>query len=191
VQAVTPYDVVVAIWFGLLAVWLIAAMTAKRTARRAFGVARVGQLVILITAWYLLFRSRPEFSRLNDRFMPDLPAVAWTGAALAAAGAAFALWARFTIGRNWSGTITVKQDHELMTRGPYAVVRHPIYSGLLLTLMGTALVAGEWRGIAAVILAFAGWFWKSRIEERVMTEQFGAAYEDYQRRVKRLIPFVL
>jgi protein-S-isoprenylcysteine O-methyltransferase Ste14 len=182
--------VVSAVWIGLLVFWLIAAVTAKQTARRQSGPARLGHLVLLLVGWHLLTHRRPELEWLNDRFVPDMPVVAWAGVALALAGAAFAVWARLTIGRNWSGTITVKKDHELMTRGPYAIVRHPIYSGLLLTLAGTALVVGEWRAIVALGLAFAGWRWKSLMEERVMTEQFGPAYEDYKRRVKALIPFV-
>ena len=76
-------------------------------------------------------------------------------------------------------------------RGPYAIVRHPIYSGLLLTIAGTAIVVGEWRGLVAVGLALVAWRWKSLIEERVMTEQFGSAYESYKSRVKAIIPFVL
>ena len=187
----SPSAIVAAIWIGLLAVWLLAAVTAKPAARREFGPARLGQLAILVAAWCLLYRPRPEFGPLNERFVADLPVVGGIGVVLALAGAAFAVWARLTIGRNWSGTITVKADHELQTSGPYAIVRHPIYSGLLFTLLGTAVVIGEWRGLAALALAFVGWRWKSLIEERVMTEQFGKAYADYKRRVKALIPFVL
>jgi len=190
-MSLTPWSTVGAIWTTLLIVWVLGALTAKRAVRREFGPARLAQLVVLASAWALLSRPSAEFGALNHRFVPDVWAVGWVGVALAIGGAVFALWARFTIGSNWSGTITVKTDHELQTRGPYAVVRHPIYSGLLLALLGTALVVGEWRAIVALALAFVGWRWKSLIEERVMTEQFGGAYEDYKRRVKALIPFVL
>ena len=187
----SPSTIVGTVWTVLLVVWVLAAITAKRAVRREFGPARLAQLIVLASAWALLSRSSSEFGALNHRFVPDVPAVGWIGVALVLAGAAFAIWARFTIGSNWSGTITVKTDHELQTSGPYAIVRHPIYSGLLLTLLGTALVVGEWRAVAALALAFVGWRWKSLIEERVMTEQFGDAYEDYKRRVKALIPFVV
>ncbi|HKW01158.1 MAG TPA: isoprenylcysteine carboxylmethyltransferase family protein [Vicinamibacterales bacterium] len=187
----TPWSIIGSIWTMLLVVWVVAAVTTKRTVRRESGPARLAQLGLNVTAWMLMTNRVRAHSVLDARFVPDTPQVAWIGVALALAGAAFALWARFTIGRNWSGTITLKSEHELITRGPYSIVRHPIYTGLLLTLLGTALVVGEWRGLAAVALAFIGWKWKSLIEERVMVGQFGPAYETYRQRVKALIPFVL
>lgn len=188
---ITPSWTVGAVWTVLLVVWVLAAVTTKRTVRRESGPARLAQLGINLTAWLLMTNRVRVRGVLDERFVPDTPAVAWAGVAVALAGAIFALWARFTIGRNWSGTITLKSEHELITRGPYAIVRHPIYTGLLVALLGTALVVGEWRGLIAVALAFIGWRWKSLIEERVMVEQFGPAYVDYRRRVKALIPFVL
>jgi protein-S-isoprenylcysteine O-methyltransferase Ste14 len=110
---------------------------------------------------------------------------------LTLAGLLVAVWARVHIGRNWSGTITVKEDHDLITSGPYSLVRHPIYTGLLLALSAFALARGEWRGVIAVALAFWAFWRKLRIEERWMREQFGVAYEEYSRRVSALIPFVL
>jgi protein-S-isoprenylcysteine O-methyltransferase Ste14 len=187
----TPWSLVGAIWTILLVVWLAGALTSKRTVRREAGPARFAQLVINLTAWLLLTNRLAAGSPLDARFVPDRPDVSAIGVALTLVGAVFALWARFTIGRNWSGTITLKSEHELMTRGPYAIVRHPIYTGLLTALLGTAVVLGEWRGLAAVALAFVGWRWKSLIEERLMVEQFGAAYTDYRNRVKALIPYVL
>ena len=187
----TASSVVAAIWIGLFIFWLIAAAFAKQTVRRQSGPERLAQLGLNVAAWYLLTHRLAASPQLNGRFVPDGPATGSIGVAIACAGAAFTVWARLTIGRNWSGTITVKQDHELMTGGPYAIVRHPIYAGLLLTLLGTAVVVGEWRALAALGLAFAAWRWKSLIEERLMTEQFGDAYRDYRRRVKGLIPFVL
>jgi protein-S-isoprenylcysteine O-methyltransferase Ste14 len=103
----------------------------------------------------------------------------------------FAAWARVTLGRNWSATITVKQDHDLITSGPYRFVRHPIYTGLLLGLAGIAVARGEWRGVLGVVLAFGAFWRKLRIEERWMREQFGGAYDEYSRRVAALIPRIL
>ena len=191
-MTITALNVVIGIWLALLAVWIVGAMTAKRTVRREVGPARLGQLALNLTTWMLMTWHRgPAHSVLNARAVPDTFAVHAIGLALTLGGAAFTLWARATIGRNWSGNITVKTDHQLMTRGPYAIVRHPIYSGLLLTLVGTAVVVGEYRSFAAVGFALAGWKWKSLTEERVMTEQFGDVYRDYQRRVKALVPFVV
>ena len=86
--------------------------------------------------------------------------------------------------------MTIKVDHELVTSGPYRMVRHPIYTGLLLAFLGTAIARGEWRGLLAVALALWAFWRKSRVEERLMREQFGGAYEEYSQRVAALIPFV-
>ena len=101
-----------------------------------------------------------------------------------------AIWARFVLGRNWSGTVTVKQDHELVRSGPYALVRHPIYSGLLLAFLGTAVARGDLAALLGVALAAATLHFKTATEESFMTEQFGAGYMEYKREVKSLIPFV-
>jgi len=87
--------------------------------------------------------------------------------------------------------VTIKQDHELVTSGPYAFVRHPIYTGLLLAIGGSAIALGEWRGVVALVLAAAALWMKLRVEERWMREQFGAAYTAYAARVAALVPFVL
>lgn len=187
----TPTNFVVGLWLVLFAVWIVAALGAKRTVRREFGLPRFGQLVLNVTTWMLMTGRVLDGTVWSERAIPDTWAIGVFGSALALAGAVFTLWARFTIGRNWSGNITVKADHELMTGGPYAIVRHPIYFGLLLTLAGTAFVVGEYRSFLAVAVALVAWKWKSSIEERVMTEHFGDAYRDYQRRTKGLIPFVL
>jgi protein-S-isoprenylcysteine O-methyltransferase Ste14 len=87
--------------------------------------------------------------------------------------------------------VTVKEDHELIRRGPYALVRHPIYTGLLVGFIGTALVRGEWRGVLAVLMVFAALWRKLRLEERWMSETFGDQYRDYRQHTAALIPFLL
>ena len=95
------------------------------------------------------------------------------------------------LGANWSALVTIKQDHQIIRRGPYALVRHPIYSGGLLALFGTAIAFGELRGLAGFALVFIAWWLKSRLEESFLESQFGASYTQYKREVKGLIPFVL
>ena len=100
------------------------------------------------------------------------------------------MWARFALGRNWSGTVTVKHDHELVRSGPYAIVRHPIYSGFLLGLLGTVIVRGSLGallGLGVIVLVLR---LKSLTEESFMLEQFGSQYTAYQRDVKALVPFL-
>jgi protein-S-isoprenylcysteine O-methyltransferase len=183
-------------WCAVGIVWLIAALATKRTARHEAVGSRVLHIVIMAAAIVLFVSSLPFGARLPMgplawRFVPDSPAIAWTGLALTVAGCAFAIWARLLLGGNWSSSVTVKQDHQLIRRGPYTIVRHPIYSGFLLGMLGTALALGQWRGIAGLALAGIGWRMKSRVEEAFMVGQFGAAYIEYQRQVKALIPFVL
>jgi protein-S-isoprenylcysteine O-methyltransferase Ste14 len=115
----------------------------------------------------------------------------WVGAALTAAGLLFTVWARVHLGTNWSGTVTLKRGHELITSGPYAFVRHPIYTGLLLAFLGSALARDEWRGVLALALVALALWRKLRNEERWMREQFGDAYSAYSKRVAALVPRVL
>lgn len=104
---------------------------------------------------------------------------------------AFACWARVTLGRNWSATVQVKQDHELVVVGPYRRVRHPIYTGMLLGVLGTILAIGALPGLLVLALVGGGFWIKLRHEEAWMRQQFGAAYVDYMRRTRALIPGVL
>ena len=128
---------------------------------------------------------------LGTRMYAGSDAAAVLGALLTMLGVAFACWARYVLGRNWSSVVQVKEDHELIQSGPYRWVRHPIYTGLLLAFFGTAMAIGEWRGaICVVIVAVSFWF-KLKLEERWMRENFGAAYERYMQRTKALIPGVL
>ena len=177
-------------WAIVGIVWLAAALVSKRAVRRQSVSSRIVHVAIMVPGFGLLFSDRLAVGPLAWRFVPAWPSVAWTGLALSVAGCAFAIWARLCLGRNWSGTVTVKENHELMRTGPYAIVRHPIYSGGLLGLLGAALVVGEIRGLLGVALVLLGWGMKLRIEEAFMIEQFGAEYTRYQREVRALIPFV-
>lgn len=105
-------------------------------------------------------------------------------------GVAFAIWARVFLGGNWSSAVTIKADHELVRNGPYALVRHPIYSGTLLALLGTSIVFHAMRGLLAFGVAFLALRIKSRREEVFMMQEFGAEYVGYMKTVKALIPFV-
>jgi protein-S-isoprenylcysteine O-methyltransferase Ste14 len=118
-----------------------------------------------------------------------LPALGWTAAVMTAAGIGVAIWARVFIGSNWSPRPAVKEHHELVTTGPYAYVRHPIYTGMLLATLGTALT-GTVFGIGA--FAFASFVFLTRIgrEEKIMLELFPNEYPAYQTRTKRLVPFL-
>ncbi|PYV65700.1 MAG: hypothetical protein DMG95_01005 [Acidobacteria bacterium] len=111
-----------------------------------------------------------------------------TAILLTAAGIALAIWARFYIGQNWSGTVTIKVGHTLIRTGPYRWVRHPIYSGILLAMIGTALARGKPIGVLAIVLFWFGFWFKSRLEEQFMRKTFGQEYDEYARSTGALVP---
>ena len=174
--------------FGL--VWLVSAFTNKRTARKQPIGTLIVHVCVLGLAFDLLFSSLFRRGFLRSPFLPDTAAVVWIGTVLTIAGIAFAIWARFHIGRNWSGFVTLKEGHSLVRTGPYALVRHPIYTGLLLAVLGTAIVHREIGALIAFALLVVEWKRKSLLEERFMIDQFGAGYLEYRREVKGLIPFI-
>ena len=183
-------DVYVALWLIFLAVWIPAAATTKRSVRRDSSTSRfVYGLLVPLGAFLVIQPGR--FGPLNIRLLPDSRAVNLCGLTITAAGLGFAIWARFTLGRNWSGTVTVKAGHELIRNGPYRFVRHPIYSGILAGLLGTSIGEGTLPSLTGMAIAFCGFRMKWRMEERFMLEQFGAQYAQYRREVKAVIPGLL
>jgi protein-S-isoprenylcysteine O-methyltransferase Ste14 len=177
-------------WGGWLAVWIAMARGVKEAAQSETAVSRLSHVGPLFIAAYLL-AVRVPLPLLNTRFVPLAIWPAALGAALTFAGLAFSLWARFTIAANWSSDVQLKRDHELIVEGPYRWVRHPIYTGVLLMFVGTALAVGEWRGMLAAVIAAASFWRKLRLEESFMRRQFGEAYARYAARVPALIPFVV
>jgi protein-S-isoprenylcysteine O-methyltransferase Ste14 len=176
------------LWFAWVAYWWIAARSAKPTERRESPGSRLLHIVPLTLAAWLLWAQHAPGPWLNQRLLPWAPWEFWVGALLTALGLLFTVWARVHLGRNWSGTVTIKQDHELVDTGPYALVRHPIYTGLLVAFIGSALPRGDWRGMVAVLIAWAALWRKLKLEERWMAERFGERYDAYRQRVPALIP---
>lgn len=169
--------------------WMIAARNVKAAHRREGGIVRVldAALFLLVAALLAAPGLLPEF--LRARFIAPYPALGALGATLTVAGVAFAIWARLHLGREWSGTVTVKDAHALIRSGPYAMLRHPIYSGVLLALLGTALAFGEWRALAAFLLFLVAVLRRIVAEEAFMREAF-PGYDQYRRASWALIPFV-
>jgi protein-S-isoprenylcysteine O-methyltransferase Ste14 len=179
------------LWIAWAVYWFIAARSVKQDRRQESPLSRAAHIVPLGIAAWLLWAPMLPGHFLEGRFLPDTPATYGIGVAIVAAGLGFAIWARNVLGRNWSGVVTVKEDHELILNGPYRYVRHPIYTGLLLAFAGSAIARGEWRGVLAFAIAFAALWRKLRVEERWMVETFGDAYLRYRAEVRALIPFVL
>ncbi len=177
-------------WALLLLVWPVASFSSKRNARTHPAGSRVQQIVLVTLAFFLLFDPQFQVGPLAWRFVPAAPLSWISGVALTVAGIVICFWARFFLGNNWSANVTVKQDHELVRSGPYAIVRHPIYCGLLLAMFGTAVHSGHCAGLLGVLMALFSWKWKSVQEEAFMQDQFGEHYTVYRRQVKALIPFI-
>ena len=178
------------LWTILWIVWMLAWLRTKRTQERASFGSRFLYGIPVVLAFFLLFNDNIRYGWFELRVLPKSTILQATAVALTAAGVAFAIWARFYIGQNWSSAVSVKVDHQLIRTGPYAWVRHPIYSGFLLAMVGTAIARREPRGILAFALLWFGLWIKSRMEERFMLKTFGAEYEDYSRSTGALIPKV-
>jgi protein-S-isoprenylcysteine O-methyltransferase Ste14 len=142
------------LWMGFFVVWVAWALKTKPTASRESASSRLSYTILTVAAYYLMFAGDiPHGFFRSAIFTPT----GWSdalGIAITVAGIAFAFWARIYLGRNWSGAVTVKVDHQLIRTGPYRWVRHPIYTGLITAMMGTAIVLDQVRGLIAVVLAY-------------------------------------
>jgi protein-S-isoprenylcysteine O-methyltransferase Ste14 len=184
-------NIISACWGVFLVVWLLAAIFSKRAVYRESGAQRLRYMLPIAIGCYLLFRGYRLPYPLSVRIIPHTDAVLVVSSILCICGVTFCFWARAVLGRNWSGSVTVKENHELIVRGPYRLVRHPIYTGLLTMVMATAIQQGHIGGILGLILIFVSLWIKSSHEEEVMRKQFPEQYPAYRQRVKRIIPFVL
>jgi protein-S-isoprenylcysteine O-methyltransferase Ste14 len=177
-------------WFAYVGYWWLKSTNVKSDERSEPARSRVLRLVLLFCVLALLCVPIP-LSILNRRFLPARVAGFWGGAAVTALGLLFSVWGRRHLGTNWSQAVTVKRDHELITTGPYAFVRHPIYTGLLLGILGSAIAVGEWRGLLAMVFGIAALWPKLRLEEKWLRAEFGESYEAYSRKVSALLPHVI
>lgn len=184
-------DIIPACWIVFCIIWLLAAAFTKRSTYRESGSRRLRYLILLVLAFLLLTKRHRLPYPFDVRIISAAEPVQWMGGVLCIAGLVFCVWARASLGRNWSGIITLKEGHELIERGPYRLVRHPIYTGLLAMFLATAIAYGHLGGIVAVMLAFASFWIKLGEEEKLMRQQFPDQYRSYEQRVKRIIPFVL
>jgi protein-S-isoprenylcysteine O-methyltransferase Ste14 len=178
------------LWWGWALYWMVAAVGNKATQRREPLASRLVHGLPLALGAALLAWPARRWSALAWRLWPPSSTAYWIGVALVIAGLAFAIWARVHLGRNWSGTVTVKQGHELIRSGPYGYVRHPIYTGLITALLGTTVASGTVHaviGLAIIVLAFVR---ISRSEEDFMRETFPGEYPRYRAEVPALIPFM-
>jgi protein-S-isoprenylcysteine O-methyltransferase Ste14 len=176
-------------WVAWVVYWVIMAFTTKRAVERSgfFGYRLVAGILIvgLVAAGRLVHVSS------HSQLWQTTLALGVVSDCIVVAGAAFTVWARITLGRNWSAEVTFKQDHELIESGPYALARHPIYTGLIVMALGTAINYGRVIGFGLLVSLCGGLWWKARQEERIMSRHFPDAYAEYKTRVRAIIPFML
>lgn len=175
------------IW-GLI--WAVAAFGVKKTTRSEDPMSRFSNTAPIWICGLLLLARPSWLGPLSVQLVPQNLIYYGIGAVLTVAGLGFAVWARYHIGRNWSGVITVKEDHALIRTGPYAIVRHPIYTGLLLAIIGSALARGDLAALLAIAFMLYAVLRRVSIEERWMSETFGQAYANYKATTPALVPFI-
>ena len=180
-----------AVWIAFFLYWQIKAANTKTTQRLEPAASRILRVFIFLIAIVLLSTTRIPLPWLYLELWPQGLWPFWLGAAITVAGLLFAVWARVHLGRNWSRSVTIKQGHELITTGPYAVVRHPIYTGILTGFLGMAIAISQVRGFIVVVLVFFAFWLKLSMEEKWMRSQFGETYAAYARQTAALVPYLL
>jgi protein-S-isoprenylcysteine O-methyltransferase Ste14 len=184
------YPLLIAVlWIAWALYWLISARSVKTTQRRESVASRWAHILPLIIGGVLIAWRRMPWPLLTHRLWPVTFASYCFGIALIAGGLLFSVWARVHLGRNWSGTVTVKEGHELIRSGPYGLVRHPIYTGILTALIGTVFISGTGRALLGLLIIVLALLRKLQLEEAFMRETFPGQYERYAAEVPRLIPF--
>ena len=178
------------LWIAFIVYWQIRAAGMKTTQRLEPFASRILRGIVLVIAIVLFSTNRIPLHWLNLQLWPAGLWPFWLGATVMAGGLVFAIWAREHLGRNWSSSVTIKQGHELITTGPYAWVRHPIYTGILTGLLGTAIALSQVRGFIAFVLIFLMYWVKLRLEEQWMRAEFGETYAAYAHQTTALVPYL-
>jgi protein-S-isoprenylcysteine O-methyltransferase Ste14 len=178
------------LWELTLVVWLLGMLRTRQTVRRQTSSSRLWQLGIIVVGAWLVFGPATGNSWFDAMALRMTPAVSLTGFLITAAGIGFAIWARIQLGANWSGTVTLKEGHTLVRRGPYRFVRHPIYTGILLGFVGTAFTRGTVHSFVGIVISAFGYWLKAQTEEQFMIQQFGQDYLSYRHEVRALVPFL-
>jgi protein-S-isoprenylcysteine O-methyltransferase Ste14 len=178
------------VWVVLVVVWIVFAWRTKRTIRRESNVSQLLYTFILAIGVYLIFGPNIGIRLLDQPLYPLTPSVAVAGFAAVLLGVGISIWARVILADNWSNSVTLKENHTLVIVGPYRAVRHPIYSGNLLAMVGSAMQRGEVRSFLGVALLFLSFWLKARVEERFMMQEFGDDYLKYCREVRALVPMI-
>jgi protein-S-isoprenylcysteine O-methyltransferase Ste14 len=178
-------------WIITAVIWVIGTAYSKPTAKTGSPGLRLAHLILAIAGGFCIGDKRLNWGWLSERFLPHSVNILFLGAMLTVIGCAVAIWARAVLGSNWSGAPEVKQDHLLVQSGPYALTRHPIYTGFVIAVLGTTLAVARFRAIVGFLLVLVSILLKIAQEEKLMSESFPEDYATYRSRVKALVPWVL
>jgi protein-S-isoprenylcysteine O-methyltransferase Ste14 len=178
------------IWLAIAFYWFISSFSVKRSLKKQAGWQRGAYILCMYLAFSLLFQDYWNFSILSRPLLPQNGYWKMAGLIICTAGLIFALSARIYLGSNWSGRITIKENHELIQTGPYGITRNPIYTGFLTAFLGTSMSLGLVKGYLGILLFVACLLLKISKEEEFMQEVFGEKFKNYQANVKRLIPLL-
>lgn len=179
-----------ALWIAWIVYWWVESLRAHAVRRKESVPSRLSHTVPLVIGVALMVAPRGVPVWLSGRALPRTLLTFWIGVAVLVAGIAFSIWARRHLAGWWSSAVTLKQNHQLIRTGPYRWARHPIYTGLLLGVLGTAIAAGEWHSFLGFAVIVGALLRKIAIEERFLREAFPGDYDRYQAEVAALIPFV-
>jgi protein-S-isoprenylcysteine O-methyltransferase Ste14 len=175
-------------WIIFIVYWLAASLNINRTKESEPFASRYGVMLILIVGYVMIFTDSLRVGALELRFLPNDLTFALLGIVLTWLGIALALWARLHLGKNWSARVTIKEGHELIRTGPYRRLRNPIYSGLILAVIGTALEVGKGRALVGVALVAIGFSLKALKEESMLSQQFGEKFQEHRKHTGFLLP---
>ena len=184
-------EILIALVFLFIIVWLI-------TSRKTVAIKKIEDpfssllhSALLISGFLIILLNRFQTGFLAIQMIPASLTIQIVGVILSAVGMGLSIWARATLGANWSAKVAIKEGQQLIQNGPYAIVRNPIYTGSLIYIFGAALVCGQVRGLLGLALVLVAVWHKARTEEKFLCEEFGEEYRQYQKRVKFMIPFVI
>jgi protein-S-isoprenylcysteine O-methyltransferase Ste14 len=176
------------LWILLMLVWVVMMLGMKRAKKREQWDERLRYLVLLFLGVWLIFGTRSNFGALTYRVLPNEQMVWGIGLGLTALGVGIAIWARLSLGANWSGTVTLKKEHELVRKGLYRWIRHPIYTGIALGMFGSAIIRGYLAGLIGAGLVLLGFYIKAKKEESFLRQEFGAGFDEHARRTGMFLP---
>ncbi|HZI31531.1 MAG TPA: isoprenylcysteine carboxylmethyltransferase family protein [Candidatus Binatia bacterium] len=182
--------IIIGCWLVFFVYWLVSALKVKAIVEKQSLASALQHRIPVGLSWCLLaFHKFPP--PLNHSLTPRTTGAEIIGAAICVLGLCVTIWARRTLAGNWSSDVTFKQNHELVIAGPYRFVRHPIYTGLLIMCLGSAVDITCLRGWLALAVMFTGFWIKLKQEEKLLLRHFPDTYPAYQKRVKALVPFVI